>query len=350
MDIDYGSQALVGFFENPDGGLVDRNPMTYQEATDYYLALYNQDLSDVMTQSEYNDYVHQSDMYKSYGDTDGITDRMKDLALKITAGADNDYDKARLIEQYLRQYTYSTKAVGGHNPDSDMSTPEGMADIADRFLFETESGYCVHYTSSMVMLLRAAGIPARAMNGYRYSFPFEVQEKYVVEANCAHVWPEAYIQNVGWLPFEPTSAYTTAADYNWHRSEAVGEQSDTEKLNEISKLPDIPESDEANEDYQNEGVQLVKIIGIVLFSIALLILIIWVGAILLRRIIYKLASPEKKIKLDVATTKARLIKESGDEFKDRGLLSDYLKLAPEEERDEIKKLFDLYYKIVYGND
>ena len=350
LDIDYGSQALVGFFENPDGGLVDRNPMTYQEATDYYLALYNQDLSDVMTQSEYNDYVHQSDMYKSYGDTDGITDRMKDLALKITAGADNDYDKARLIEQYLRQYTYSTKAVGGHNPDSDMSTPEGMADIADRFLFETESGYCVHYTSSMVMLLRAAGIPARAMNGYRYSFPFEVQEKYVVEANCAHVWPEAYIQNVGWLPFEPTSAYTTAADYNWHRSEAVGEQSDTEKLNEISKLPDIPESDEANEDYQNEGVQLVKIIGIVLFSIALLILIIWVGAILLRRIIYKLASPEKKIKLDVATTKARLIKESGDEFKDRGLLSDYLKLAPEEERDEIKKLFDLYYKIVYGND
>ena len=188
------------------------------------------------------------------------------------------------------------------------------------------------------------------MNGYRYSFPFEVQEKYVVEANCAHVWPEAYIQNVGWLPFEPTSAYTTAADYNWHRSEAVGEQSDTEKLNEISKFPDIPESDEANEDYQNEGVQLLKIIGIVLLSIALLILIIWVGAILLRRIIYKLASPEKKIKLDVATTKARLIKESGDEFKDRGLLSDYLKLAPEEERDEIKKLFDLYYKIVYGND
>ena len=52
LDIDYGSPALVKLFENPSGALIDRNPMTYQEATDYYLTLYNQDLSDVMTQSE----------------------------------------------------------------------------------------------------------------------------------------------------------------------------------------------------------------------------------------------------------------------------------------------------------
>ncbi|SFO23803.1 Transglutaminase-like superfamily protein [Pseudobutyrivibrio sp. UC1225] len=350
LDIDYGSPLLVELFQNPKGSLIDREPMTYQEASEYYLSLYNQDLKDVMNASEYEEYLKQTDMYQIYGDTEGVSDRMEKLASDITAKADNDYLRAKLIEIYLRQYTYNTKAVGGHNPDSDMSTSKGMADIADRFLFETESGYCVHYTSSMVMMLRSIGIPARAVIGYRYSFPFEIQENYVVEANCAHVWPEAYIENVGWIPFEPTSAYSTAGMYSWHRNETIDPETENEIQLEVQDLPDIPEGAEQQETYKNEGLQLIKIIGIVILSIVLLILVIWAGAILARRIIYKLASPEKKIRIDVEMTKARLIKESDKEFKDRGLLSDYLKLAPEEEQEEIKQLFDSYYKVVYGND
>ncbi len=350
LDIDYGSPVLVELFQNPKGELVDREPMSYQEASEYFLDLYNQALSDVMTASEYDEYVNQTDIYQTYGDTDGVTDRMEKLASEITAKADNDYLRAKLIEIYLRQYTYSTKAVGGHNPDSDMSTPKGMADIADRFLFETESGYCVHYTSAMVMLLRSIGIPARPVIGYRYSFPFEIQENYVVEANCAHVWPEVYIQNVGWIPFEPTSAYSTAAEYNWHRSETIDPETESEIQLEMPDLPVIPEADEVQETYQNEGLQLLKIVGIVILSIILLILIILGVAALTRRIIYRLASPEKKIKMDVAMTKATLIKKYGNDFNDRGLLSDYVKLAPEEEQEEIKKLFETYYKIVYGSN
>ena len=38
-----------------------------------------------------------------------------------------------------------------------------------------------------------------------------------VAGNCAHVWPEAYLENVGWVPFEPTAAYRTAADNTWHK-------------------------------------------------------------------------------------------------------------------------------------
>ena len=349
LDIDYGSPNLIELYQKPRGALIDRNPMTYKEASEYYLSLYNQDLSDVMNASEYEAYVNQGDIYQVYGDTAGVTDRMERLAQEITAGADNDYDKAKLIESYLRQYTYNTRAVGGHNPDSDMSTAEGMADIADRFLFETEAGYCVHYTSSMVMLLRAAGIPARAVNGYRYSFPFETQENYVVEANCAHVWPEVYIQNVGWIPFEPTSAYTTATEYTWHRKGTAEVKAEVEKQVEVPVLPDLPEVEEVQETYQNEGIQLIKIIGIVILSIGLLIIIILCGAALIRRIIYRRATPENKIKMDVAMIKTALTKKSEKSINDRGLLSDYVALAPEENQEEIKNLFDLYYKVVYGN-
>lgn len=350
LDIDYGSPNLIELYQNNRGELIDRNPMTYREASEYYLYLYNQDLSDVVNAREYEEYRTQNDMGLTYGDTSGVTNRMESLAAEITASAENDYDKAKLIESYLRQYKYNTKAVGGHNPDSDMSTAEGMADIADRFLFETASGYCVHYTSSMVMLLRAAGIPARPVIGYRYSFPFEVQENYVVEANCAHVWPEAYIKNVGWVPFEPTSAYTTATEYTWHRKGTAEEKSDEPEQLEVPVLPEVQETDESQETYESERFQLIKIAGIVILSVVLLSLIIWGGAILIRRLIYRLASPEKKIRIDVEMTKAKLVKNSKQEFYDRGLLSDYLELAPEEERDEIKELFEMYYKVVYGND
>lgn len=349
LDIDYGSPNLIELYQNPRGALIDRNPMTYAEASEYYLALYNQDLYDVMDADEYEAYVNQSDIYQVYGDTAGVTDRMENLVNQITAGADNDYDKAKLIESYLRQYTYNTRAVGGHNPDSDMSTPEGMADIADRFLFETESGYCVHYTSSMVMLLRAAGIPARPVIGYRYSFPFETQENYVVEANCAHVWPEAYIQNIGWVPFEPTSAYTTASDYSWHRKgtaevEAAGTQV------EVPVLPDIPEVEEEQETYRNDGLQLIKIVGLVILSIALLILIILAGAALIRRLIYRMATPEDRIKMDVQFIKDKLVKQSLEPVNDRGLLTDYISLAPEELREDVKNTFEVYYRTVYGQE
>ena len=304
-----------------------------------------------MDAEEYAKYVEARDASSYYGDTNGITGRMKKLASEITAGAENDYDKAKAIESYLRQYTYSTTSVGGHNPDSDMSTPEGMADIADRFLFETEKGYCVHYTSAMISLLKAAGIPARPANGFRFSFPFEVQEKYVVEADCAHVWPEAYIRDVGWIPFEPTSAYNTASDYTWHRKSAKEAEAEIIKQAQAdSALPEIPEPVKAEEDInQNSSLQIVKIVGIVLLSIVLLILLIIALAEVIRRIRYRLATPEQKIKIDVNMIKDTLIRQSQNTIKDRGLLSDYIEAAPEELRVDIRRSFQLYYKVIYGN-
>ncbi len=352
LDIDYGSPYLQALYEHPVGALIDRDRMTYAEASDYFKELYNQDLFDVMNEKEYTGYCDNININELYSETRGASERMRELAEKITAGVDNDYDKAKLIEKYLRKYEYSIYAAGGHNPDSDMSTAEGMADIADRFLFETEQGYCVHYTSSMVMLLRLVGIPARVANGYRYSFPFDVQGNYVVEANCAHVWPEAFIENVGWVPFEPTSAYTTAAEYTWHRKGEKELEAEILKQElENQDVPEIPDAEETQIEttYRTASYQLLKIIGVVVLSIALLIILIMLFAEMYRRIQYKLASPEEKIRIDVGLIKEQLYKRAEGKISDRGLISDYLELLPEEKREDLQKVFNVFYRVEYGD-
>lgn len=345
LDIDYGSPYLMELYRSTLQKDSHKEKMSYEQASKYYSSLYNQELKDIVSQQEYEDYVNTDSIDNSYSDTAGATDRMKELANEISGVADNDYDKAKLIENYLRQYTYSKKAVGGYNKNSDMTTAQGMADIADRFLFDTKSGYCVHYTSSMVTLLRLSGIPARAVRGYRYVFPLEVQDKYMVEANCAHVWPEAYIENIGWVPFEPTSSYLGYEEYTWHRQGSMEAQKESLK----ALVPEIPE-DESNleTEEENQGLQLLKIIGIVAFSLVILFTLIWDGIKVFRRLRYILASPDEKLKIDVETIKERLIKLSKETINDRGLLKDYLCIAPDVIRDDVDKCFDAYYRIIYS--
>lgn len=76
----------------------------------------------------------------------------------ITADAKTSYEKAKLIEAYLRNYTYDTSV--------DL---RGSDNYINDFLFDKKSGYCIHYLATMVLLLRDAGIPARFASGYMYN-------------------------------------------------------------------------------------------------------------------------------------------------------------------------------------
>ena len=212
-----------------------------------------------------------------------------------------------------------------------MSTSAGMADIADRFLFETGAGYCVHYTSSMVMLLRLSGIPARAVSGYRYVYPFKKADAYEVSGDCAHIWPEAYIRGAGWVPFEPTSAYRTAEEYTWHRRPAVsGDDAKSAYVTPIPAPAQIPEAPDNKETAGSlSGMTLDQAMQIALPT-ALSILITLALLIL-------------------GTLKKGIRRQSAEDFADRGLLSDYIARAPEALRPDIQRVFDIYYRVLYGS-
>lgn len=123
--------------------------------------------------------------------------RVVRLAEQITDGKRNPYDKAKAIESYLRtNYPY----------DLDVPAPPQDEDVADYFLFELRRGYCDYYATSMVVLARARGVPARFVSGYSPGSYEAPNAQYVVREMNAHSWVEVYFPEIGWIEFEPTGS------------------------------------------------------------------------------------------------------------------------------------------------
>jgi hypothetical protein len=121
--------------------------------------------------------------------------RVLDLARELTANIANPYDKAKAIESYLRVYPYSL----------DITPPPPNRDVADYFLFDLKTGYCDYYATSMVVMARTAGLPARLVIGYSNGIYDPRKAEYVILEANAHSWVEVYFADVGWVEFEPTA-------------------------------------------------------------------------------------------------------------------------------------------------
>ncbi len=125
---------------------------------------------------------------------DEVPARVLDLARNLTATERTPYDRARAIEKYLRTYTYTL----------DIAAPPPNRDVADYFLFDLRRGYCDYYATSMVVLARAAGLPARLVIGYASGTYDNANNRYVVTEADAHSWVEVFFPGYGWIEFEPT--------------------------------------------------------------------------------------------------------------------------------------------------
>ena len=126
---------------------------------------------------------------------DGIPNRVLNLAQDLTATEPTPYARARAIEQYLRNtYPYTL----------DVPQPPLNQDITDYFLFNLQKGYCDYYATAMVVMARAAGIPARMAVGYVTGTYDALNAQYIVTEAEAHAWVEVYFPGYGWIKFEPT--------------------------------------------------------------------------------------------------------------------------------------------------
>jgi len=75
----------------------------------------------------------------------------------------------------------------------------------DEFLFETQSGFCGHFATAFVYVMRAAGIPARIISGYQGGEYNPAGDYYIVRQKDAHAWTEVYLAGEGWQRFDPTA-------------------------------------------------------------------------------------------------------------------------------------------------
>ena len=76
----------------------------------------------------------------------------------------------------------------------------------DEFLFDTKEGFCEHFASSFVFMMRAAGVPARVVTGYQGGDMNAVDGYMVVRQADAHAWAEVWLDARGWVRVDPTAA------------------------------------------------------------------------------------------------------------------------------------------------
>ena len=125
--------------------------------------------------------------------------RIPDLARQLM-GDGAPMQRARSLELHLRRnYAYTLKF-----PSSVPKDP-----LAD-FLFVRREGHCEYFASSMAVMLRTQGVPARVVNGFAGGAYNPVSDLYMIRASDAHSWVEAYIKGWGWMIFDPTPSVPRA--------------------------------------------------------------------------------------------------------------------------------------------
>ncbi|MGL4668376.1 MAG: transglutaminaseTgpA domain-containing protein [Saezia sp.] len=106
--------------------------------------------------------------------------------------------KADWVLQHIHQkeFFYTLTPPTGYTPDNS----------ADQFWFDYQSGFCEHYASSFVILMRALGIPARIVTGYLGAEQNYVDNYWIVRQSNAHAWTEIWQEKEGWIRIDPTAA------------------------------------------------------------------------------------------------------------------------------------------------
>jgi protein-glutamine gamma-glutamyltransferase len=129
--------------------------------------------------------------------------RIADLAASITGSSPSLLGKVQAIEDWLRSNT--TYSI-------DIPSLPANTDAVDHFLFTEKVGFCEQIASSLVVMMRSLGVPARLGVGYASGERNPFTGLYEVKASDAHAWAEIYFPGVGWLTFDPTASVPFADD------------------------------------------------------------------------------------------------------------------------------------------
>jgi transglutaminase-like putative cysteine protease len=128
-------------------------------------------------------------------------------AAAITEGTTTPYDRALALQNYFRsdRFTYDREVGAGHSNEALL-----------QFLFETRRGYCEQFSAAFAALARSVGLPARVAVGFTPGVQDDNDPTlFRVRGVHAHAWPEVYLGEYGWVPFEPTITRGPPRAQNW---------------------------------------------------------------------------------------------------------------------------------------
>lgn len=146
--------------------------------------------------AEYGRRRVPSGVEAQYAQSPVATERTVELAREITDGTDGTYEAVLALEAWM-----------GENTRYDIAAPLSPSgvDVVDHFLFESRLGWCEQIASSLVVMARSVGVPARLATGYVPGEWDALSGRFIVREQDAHSWAEVWFPEVGWVPFDPTA-------------------------------------------------------------------------------------------------------------------------------------------------
>lgn len=179
---DFSDEKCAEMLTELQSVLMQNNDPLYETASAF--------LDDYLSAMEYKQICSENNKI--------IPDRINALAEEITAGLTYDWEKASALQDYFSQsgYIYDLEYI-----PADRSV--------EYFLFESKRGSCSDYAAAYVLMARSLGLAVRYTEGYSPDVT-SYENTFSIKDSCSHAYPEVYIQNMGWIVFEPT----VASNYN----------------------------------------------------------------------------------------------------------------------------------------
>jgi len=202
--LDYPVRAPEGARLTADFELINQTPVTT-------LMSY-----DVISQPDFRDSVDLMQTMRRFALElpEGSNPRTQAHALALRERYPDDRALIDAVLTWFNQddffYSLETAPLGRHG--------------ADEFLFDLRVGYCEYYASAFVVLMRAAGIPARIVTGYQGGFWQAADEYLLVRQSDAHAWAEVWLEGQGWTRVDPTAAVSPSRIRDGARSALSGSE------------------------------------------------------------------------------------------------------------------------------
>lgn len=138
----------------------------------------------------------QSDLWRWLALPAGFNPATLVFAANLRRNASDDVQLANAVLRHFREqqfrYTLEPPALGRN--------------AMDEFLFGSRAGFCEHYASAFVVLMRGAGVPARVVTGYQGGTINPIDGYMTVRQSDAHAWAEIWLKGQGWVRVDPTAA------------------------------------------------------------------------------------------------------------------------------------------------
>jgi protein-glutamine gamma-glutamyltransferase len=164
----------------------------------YAVASIQHSLSNEDRQGDLSDYPAEAT--RRFLQLPSLDPQVADLVRVVTRDVTTPYEMTIAIKQHLvSSYAYSL----------DVGTILSASPLED-FLFIRKTGYCEHYATAMVIMLRTIGIPARLVTGFLPGEWNDFGHYYTVRQQDAHAWVEVWFPRSGWLTFDPTPSVMKA--------------------------------------------------------------------------------------------------------------------------------------------